>query len=59
MATVPLPKDPDERLAASQFIVTLGDNLDHLDGKAAIFGKVVEGFDVLERINEAFIDNSR
>jgi peptidyl-prolyl cis-trans isomerase-like 4 len=58
MATVPSPKDPDERLAASQFIVTLGDNLDHLDGKAAIFGKVVEGFDVLERINEAFIDNN-
>ena len=58
MATVPSPKDPDERLAASQFIVTLGDNLDHLDGKAAIFGKIVEGFDVLERINESFIDNN-
>jgi peptidyl-prolyl cis-trans isomerase-like 4 len=58
MATMPSPKDPDERLAASQFIVTLGDNLDHLDGKAAIFGKVVEGFDVLERINEVFIDNN-
>lgn len=58
MATVPSPKDPDERLAASQFIVTLGDNLDYLDGKAAIFGKVVEGFDVLEKINTAFIDDT-
>ncbi|OKL58571.1 Peptidyl-prolyl cis-trans isomerase-like 4 [Talaromyces atroroseus] len=58
MATVPSPKDPDERLAGSQFIVTLGDNLDYLDGKAAIFGKVVEGFDVLEKINEAFIDDN-
>jgi len=57
MATVPSPKDPDERLAASQFIITLGDNLDYLDGKAAIFGKVVEGFDVLENINDAFIDD--
>lgn len=58
MATVPSSKDPDDRLGASQFIVTLGDNLDYLDGKAAIFGKVVEGFDVMEKINEAFIDDN-
>lgn len=57
MATVPSSRDPDERLAASQFIVTLGDNLDYLDGKAAIFGKIVEGFDVLEKINDSFIDD--
>ncbi|KAL1958842.1 hypothetical protein VTO42DRAFT_3679 [Malbranchea cinnamomea] len=58
MATVPSAKDPDTRLAASQFIVTLGDNLDYLDDKAIIFGKVVEGFDVLEKINSAFIDHN-
>ncbi|EEH36466.1 RNA binding protein [Paracoccidioides lutzii Pb01] len=57
MATVPSTKDLDERLAGSQFIITLGDNLDYLDGKAAIFGKVVEGFDVLEKVNDAFIDD--
>lgn len=57
MATVPSSQDPDVRLAGSQFIVTLGDNLDYLDGKAAIFGRVVEGFDVLEKINDAFIDD--
>ncbi|OJZ81457.1 hypothetical protein ASPFODRAFT_51835 [Aspergillus luchuensis CBS 106.47] len=57
MATVPSPNDPDLRIAASQFIITLGDNLDYLDGKAVIFGKVVEGFDVLEKVNEAFIDD--
>ncbi|OJJ48096.1 hypothetical protein ASPZODRAFT_1514984 [Penicilliopsis zonata CBS 506.65] len=57
MATVPSSRDPDERLAGSQFIITLGDNLDFLDGKAAIFGKVVEGFDVLEKINDSFVDN--
>lgn len=56
LATVPSSKNPDDRLAGSQFIITLGDNLDYLDGKAAIFGKVVEGFDALEKINEAFID---
>ncbi|KAL1975380.1 hypothetical protein VTN31DRAFT_3772 [Thermomyces dupontii] len=58
MATVPSPDDPDERLAASQFIVTLSDNLDYLDGKASIFGKVVEGFDVLDKINNAFVDDT-
>lgn len=56
MATAPSTRDPDERLAASQFIITLGDDLDYLNGKAAIFGKVVEGFDALEKINDAFCD---
>ena len=54
MATVPAAKDADERLAGSQFIITLGDNIDYLDGKAAPFGTVVEGFDTLEKINDAF-----
>ncbi|KAK3076114.1 Peptidyl-prolyl cis-trans isomerase cyp6, partial [Coniosporium uncinatum] len=58
MATVPSASNPEERLAGSQFLITLGDNLDHLDGKAAIFGKVVEGFDALENINTAFIDST-
>ena len=57
MATVPSPRDADERLAGSQFLITLGENLDFLDGKAAIFGRVVEGFDTLEKINDAFIDS--
>ncbi len=56
MATAPHPSDPDLRVAGSQFIVTLGDNTDFLDGKGAIFGKVVEGFDVLEKINDAIVD---
>ena len=57
MATVPSPKDDDNRLAGSQFLITLGENLDFLDGKAAIFGTVVEGFDVLEKINDSFVDD--
>lgn len=56
MATAPSPKTPEERLAGSQFLITLGDDLDYLDDKAAIFGKVVEGFDILEKINTAIID---
>lgn len=56
MATAPHPTDPEIRLAGSQFVVTLGDNTDYLDGRAAIFGKVVEGIDVLEKINDAIVD---
>ncbi|KAH8671672.1 cyclophilin-like domain-containing protein [Xylariales sp. PMI_506] len=56
MATTPHPSDPDVRLAASQFLVTLGDNTDYLDGRGSIFGKVVEGFDALEKINGAITD---
>jgi peptidyl-prolyl cis-trans isomerase-like 4 len=57
MATAPVPHNLDERIAASQFLITLGDRLDYLDGKAAIIGRVVEGFDVLEKINDAFVDD--
>ena len=57
MATAPAPDDPDQRYAGSQFTITLGQNIDFLDGKAAIFGTVVEGFDTLEKINAAYIDD--
>lgn len=58
MATTISKTNPDDRYASSQFIITLGENLEDLDGKAAIFGEVVEGFDALEKINSAFIDSS-
>ncbi|KAL6705954.1 Peptidyl-prolyl cis-trans isomerase-like 4 [Coniothyrium glycines] len=57
MATAPDPDNPDERFAGSQFIITLGPNIDFLDGKAAVFGTVVEGFDTLEHINTAYVDD--
>lgn len=57
MATVPHATDPDIRMAASQFIITLGEDTGFLDGKAAVFGKVVEGFDVLEKVNDAIVDD--
>ncbi|EOO04218.1 putative peptidyl-prolyl cis-trans isomerase cyp6 protein [Phaeoacremonium minimum UCRPA7] len=47
-----------KHLERGTFIVTLGDNTDYLDGKAAIFGKVVEGFDILEKINDAIVDDN-
>ncbi|KAK5744351.1 Peptidyl-prolyl cis-trans isomerase-like 4 [Elasticomyces elasticus] len=58
MATTVSKTNPDDRYASSHFIITLGDNIEQLDGKAAIFGEVAEGFDALEKINTAFVDSS-
>ncbi|KAL3160226.1 cytochrome P450 monooxygenase 59 [Trebouxia sp. C0010 RCD-2024] len=41
---------------ASQFYITTGQDLDSLDGKHTIFGEVSEGLDVLQQIDEAFVD---
>lgn len=41
----------------SQFFITLtNENLEYLNTKHTIFGQVAEGFDVLEKINNSFID---
>ncbi|KIK08094.1 hypothetical protein K443DRAFT_672977 [Laccaria amethystina LaAM-08-1] len=41
---------------ASQFFITLGDQIDYLDGKHSVFGHVVEGLDTLDKMNEIFVD---
>ena len=40
----------------SQFFLTLGNALDYLDGRHTVFGEISEGFDVLDKINEAICD---
>ncbi|KAF4575353.1 Peptidyl-prolyl cis-trans isomerase [Pleurotus pulmonarius] len=40
----------------SQFFITLGDDIDYLDGKHAVFGHVVEGLDTLDKLNEVYVD---
>ncbi|XP_074032045.1 uncharacterized protein [Leptinotarsa decemlineata] len=47
----------EERMIGSQFFITLGEDLTYLDEKHCVFGEVVEGFDVLEVINEAICDS--
>lgn len=47
-----------ENLNASQFYLTLRDDLDYLDGKHTVFGEVAEGFETLTRINEAYVDEN-
>lgn len=41
----------------SQFFITMVDNLDYLDGRYTVFGKIAEGMDVLEKINGAYTDS--
>lgn len=45
-----------ENLNASQFYITLRDDLDYLDGKHTVFGEMAEGQETLDRINEAYVD---
>ncbi|XP_064616594.1 peptidyl-prolyl cis-trans isomerase-like 4 [Liolophura sinensis] len=40
----------------SQFFITLGEELDYLDGVHTVIGEVGEGLDVLDKINEAYCD---
>jgi peptidyl-prolyl cis-trans isomerase-like 4 len=62
MAVASENQDDDEidrsGVSGSQFFITLGDNLDSLDGKYTIFGRVAEGFDTLEKINDAYCDEN-
>lgn len=36
----------------------MGENLDYLDGVHTVFGEVTEGMDILNKINEAFVDQN-
>lgn len=42
----------------SQFFLTLGDNLDYLDGVHTVFGEIAEGVELLQKLNEAIVDDS-
>ncbi|KAI0737702.1 cyclophilin-like domain-containing protein [Daedaleopsis nitida] len=56
MAVAPAVGDEHKGGCGSQFFITLGDNIEYLDGKHAVFGHVVEGLDTLEKLNEVFVD---
>lgn len=46
-----------DNLHGSQFFITLGDDLDYLDGVHTVFAEVVEGFDILDKLNDAICDD--
>jgi peptidyl-prolyl cis-trans isomerase-like 4 len=39
-----------------QFFITLNKDIDHLNNKHTVFGEVAEGFEVLQKFNEAYVD---
>jgi len=45
-------------MLGSQFFLTLGDDLDYLDGEHCVFGELVEGWDILDKINNTICDGT-
>ena len=56
MAVAPAVGEEHQGGCGSQFFITLGDDIEYLDGKHAVFGHVVEGFDTLDKLNDIFVD---
>ena len=46
-----------KNLNASQFYITLRDNLNTLDGERTVFGEIALGFDTSNRINGTYVDD--
>ncbi|EPY49530.1 RRM-containing cyclophilin regulating transcription Rct1 [Schizosaccharomyces cryophilus OY26] len=58
MSTASIPVHHEESLVCgSQFLITFTDHLESLDGRYPIFGRVAEGFDTLQKINDAICDD--
>ncbi|KAJ2764709.1 Peptidyl-prolyl cis-trans isomerase-like 4 [Coemansia nantahalensis] len=45
--------------SGSQFFIALGDNLEYLDGRHTVFGRVAEGLDVVEQLGAVICDNDK
>ncbi|XP_008556374.1 peptidyl-prolyl cis-trans isomerase sig-7 [Microplitis demolitor] len=46
-----------DNMLGSQFFITLGRNLQSLDGEHCVFGEIVEGIDVILKFNQAICDD--
>lgn len=49
--------DNREGMHGSQFFITLGENLDSLDDQHSVFGYVVEGLEVIQKLNNEICDH--
>ena len=49
--------DNGDAMLGSQFFITLGENLDSLDDKHSVFGYVVEGLDIVHKLNAEISDH--
>ena len=39
-----------------QFFITLGEDIDYLNNVHTVFGEVAEGFEVIDKLNETYVD---
>jgi peptidyl-prolyl cis-trans isomerase-like 4 len=46
-----------DNMFGSQFIITLDDDIGHLDGDNRVFGQIADGFEMLEKLNEVIVDD--
>ena len=46
------------KLAFENLFITIGDDLDYLDGEHCVFGELVEGWDILDKINNTICDGT-
>ncbi len=52
--------NPEKRSSGSQFYIVQGENgAHHLDGEYTIFGKVIEGMDVIDKIAGVEVNNKK
>ncbi|KAJ1724983.1 Peptidyl-prolyl cis-trans isomerase-like 4 [Coemansia biformis] len=49
----------EDGASGSQFFIALADNLDYLDGKHTVFGRVAEGMDVVDQLSDAICDENK
>ena len=47
-----------DNLFGSQFLITLDDDLGHLDGDNRVFGEVADGLEILDKFNEVIVDET-
>lgn len=50
--TIAMAGDGKKIASGSEFFITIGENEERLNGRYAAFGKVIDGFEVLERLEE-------
>lgn len=48
--------DCGDNMLGSQFIITLGNELQSLDGQHCVFGEITEGLEIVRKFNEAICD---
>jgi peptidyl-prolyl cis-trans isomerase B (cyclophilin B) len=57
--TLSMARSSDPDSAGSQFFIVHGAHADHLDGKYTVFGELVSGLDVLDKIATAPVSGER